>query len=663
MAILADISLRRAIVLLVFAVAILTAGTAMTVKLTTDRLINDDARSDAIDWAQFIAMNIPDLKQIAAGELPTASSMAFLQATRRYGQVFGYAIFNRHGYSQFVGDREKIGLVDISEFSAEAAQAIATGRTIIDISEGKAASLPEYFARAYVPIIVNGEPIAAVAAFIDQTKARSQHFSVIMVAAVVLCLIAALAFGVPAIGWYLRTQEKQRADRRIQFLAHHDALTGLANRTRLMERLDGALATLPATGGHVAVHFLDIDRFKEVNDTLGHPAGDFLLSTLGQRLSALSRIEDMVARLGGDEFVVVQTGIAGKEQAEDFARRIASVLSEPMTFKEQEIRANVTIGVAIAPADGETAERLLKHADLALYNGKAAGRNRICFFMPEMDEALQDRVALEKAVRDATLNDGFVLHYQPIFKIGSERLVGFEALLRLPAPDGTLIPPAAIIPVAEDMHLIDEIGAMVLREACRTAAAWPKELTIAVNLSPAQFESETIVAVVTGALKELGLDANRLELEITEVLLLGNSESTMRQLLELKALGVSIVMDDFGTGYSSLNYLWKFPFDKIKIDRSFMRDFDKSGRDVETVIRSIIALGRELRMRVTVEGVETSKQVDFLAGADADQVQGFYFGRPVPASELGATVLADFRNSLPTTSPAGNENTDYKKIG
>jgi EAL domain-containing protein (putative c-di-GMP-specific phosphodiesterase class I) len=219
--------------------------------------------------------------------------------------------------------------------------------------------------------------------------------------------------------------------------------------------------------------------------------------------------------------------------------------------------------------------------------------------------------------------------------------------LRLPAPDGTLIPPTEIIPVAEDMHLIDQIGALVLREACRTAAAWPKELTIAVNLSPAQFESETIVEVVTSALKESGLDANRLELEITEVLLLGNSESTMKQLRELKALGVSIVMDDFGTGYSSLNYLWKFPFDKIKIDRSFMRDFDKSGRDVETVVKSIIALGRELRMRVTVEGVETLKQADFLTGADADQVQGFYFGRPIPASELGATVLADLRKSLP----------------
>jgi diguanylate cyclase (GGDEF)-like protein len=661
MAILADISFRRAIMLLVIAVIVLTAGTTVTVKLTTDRLINDDARGDAGDWAQFIAANVPDLKQIAAGELPNASSMAFLEATRRYGQVFRFAIYNRQGYSQLVGDREKIGAVGLSELSAEAAQAIATGKTIIDISNGKTAGLPEHFARAFVPIIVNGEPIAVVAAYVDESKAHSQHFSDIIEAAVVLCLITSLAFGVPAIGWYLRTQEKRQADRRIQFLAHHDALTGLANRTRLIERLDSALAMLPETGGHIAVHFLDIDRFKDVNDTLGHAGGDFLLSTLGQRLSALSRIEDMVARLGGDEFVVVQTGVAGKEQAEDFARRIVSMLSEPMSFKEQEIRVNVTVGVAMAPVDGEIAEHLLKHADLALYSGKAAGRNRICFFTLEMDKALQVHLVLEKAIRNATLNDGFVLHYQPVFKIGSGRLVGFEALLRLPAPDGTLIPPAEIIPVAEDMHLIDKIGALVLREACRTAAAWPKELTIAVNLSPSQFESETIVEVVTSALKASGLDANRLELEITEVLLLGNSESTMKQLRELKALGVSIVMDDFGTGYSSLNYLWKFPFDKIKVDRSFMQDFDKSGRDVETVVKSIIALGRELRMRVTVEGVETLKQADFLTGADADQVQGFYFGRPVPASELGATVLADFRNSLPTTSPPGKAKFQLQK--
>ena len=231
------------------------------------------------------------------------------------------------------------------------------------------------------------------------------------------------------------------------------------------------------------------------------------------------------------------------------------------------------------------------------------------------------------------------------------RLIGYEALVRLPAKDGSLIPPDTFIPVAEEMHLIDKLGAWVLREACVTAMAWPKHLTVAINLSPTLFESGTITEIVASALNDSGLDPHRLELEIIETLLLGNNERTMQQLTALKGLGVSIVMDDFGTGYSSLSYLWKFPFDKIKIDRSFMQNFENSGRDVETVVKSIIALGRELRMRVTVEGVETLNQADFLQDANADQVQGFYFGRPMPASEIGANILADFRKASLATRP------------
>jgi EAL domain-containing protein (putative c-di-GMP-specific phosphodiesterase class I) len=241
------------------------------------------------------------------------------------------------------------------------------------------------------------------------------------------------------------------------------------------------------------------------------------------------------------------------------------------------------------------------------------------------------------------LHDRFELHYQPLFEISEHRLIGFEALIRLPAEDGTLIPPLVFIPVAEDLRLIDKIGAWVLREACRTAATWPENLTVAVNLSPAQFLVGSVSEIVAAALKETGLLGHRLELEITETLLLGNSKAIMAELQTLKAMGVAIVMDDFGTGYSSLSYLWCFPFDKIKIDRSFMQGFEGSGRDVKTVVKTIIALGRELNMRVTVEGVETATQAAFLDKADGDQAQGFFFGRPVPASEVSANILADFR--------------------
>ncbi len=652
MSYLADITLRRGVALLVFVVLALAAGTWTVIKLTTDHLIDNDARISARHWAQYLASNIPDLQQIAAGELPSLESLKFLKDTQKSNQVFRYVIFNRYGYSQLIADRSKIAAVEVSQLSTDAARAIAKRQPIVNISEEEVDGSPAYFAHAYIPVIVQGQPIATVAALVDETEQRRTFRNTFLVSALLLCLLTAMAFGVPAIAWYRRTQEKQQADRRIRFLAHHDALTGLANRGRLIERLDAMLTKQPSTGEIVAVHFIDIDHFKQVNDTLGHDGGDFLLNTIGARLRATTRIEDMVARLGGDEFVVVQTGLADKRQAEEFAKRISAALSARIHYKEQEICPTYTIGVALAPADGDTPDRLLKCADLALYAGKKAGRNCVRFFSPEMDEALQKRIKLERIVRDAAEHKGFQVHYQPVFEMRGKHLVGFEALARLTAPDGTPIPPASFIPVAEEMRLIDKIGAMVLLEACRTATTWPDNLTVAVNLSPVQFESGQIEETVNAALKETGLAPHRLELEITETLLLGNSEATMTALVRLKALGVSIVMDDFGTGYSSLSYLWKFPFDKIKIDRSFMESFEKSGQDVETVVKTIIALGRELKMRVTVEGVETAGQVDFLYDANADQVQGFYFGHPVPATEVSADILKEFRQSVPAAASA-----------
>jgi predicted signal transduction protein with EAL and GGDEF domain len=357
----------------------------------------------------------------------------------------------------------------------------------------------------------------------------------------------------------------------------------------------------------------------------------------------VTRASDIVARLGGDEFVIVQTGVKHKEEAEDLARRLTAAVTAQTTLREQTIIATVSVGVALAPADGTEPERLLKSADLALYKAKADGRNCTRFFSREMDAELQARFKLERIIRDAVLHDRFELHYQPLFQISERRLIGFEALVRLPGEDGTLIAPLVFIPVAEDLRLIDKIGAWVLREACRAAATWPENLTVAVNLSPAQFFAGGISDVVAVALKEAGLAPHRLELEITESLLLGNSEAIMSELRTLKAMGVAIVMDDFGTGYSSLSYLWRFPFDKIKIDRSFMQAFEKSNRDAKTVVKTIIALGRELNMRVTVEGVETATQAAFLDTVDGDQVQGFFFGRPVPAREVSATILDDFQ--------------------
>ena len=648
---LASIWPQRNIVTIVAALATLLMGTGITLKITTDHLLRQDATSTARSWAWFLAASVTDLEQIAGGEQPSAASIAFFLSARNSGGVFHYEIFNRNGYSQLVSTREKIALVDLSEYSPDAARSVVDGQPIVDVREGNSPDRPTFFALAYVPVQTDGRLTAVVAAYVDETEQRKNVHNTFLTAAIFLCLLSGLAFSIPAIAWYRETKVKQ-ADRRIRFLAHHDALTGLTNRPHLIEKLERAIARLPMRGGSLAVHFIDVDRFKEVNDTLGHDGGDFLLKSIAERLRAAVRIDDVVARLGGDEFVVVQSGIAGKAQAESFARHLAAAVNATVKFRQHEILTTASIGVALVTEEDTTPERLLKSADLALYAAKAAGRNCVRFFLPEMDTELQARIELERTIREAVLNDRFELHYQPLFEVSQHRLAGFEALIRMPAADGTLIPPLTFIPVAEDLRLIDKIGAWALREACRTAATWPVHLTVAVNLSPAQFVAGSIGDIVAAALKEAGLAPHRLELEITESLLLGNTETIMTQLLTLKAMGVAIVMDDFGAGYSSFSYLWRFPFDKIKIDRSFMQGLDGSHCQVGTVVKAIIALGRELRMRVTVEGVETANQAAFLDAANGDQVQGFFFGRPIPASELGASILADFEKAMPSASPA-----------
>ena len=634
----------RNVALILAMLLVLIGGTLGAVKLTTDYLLYESATSDARSWATFVARSIADLEQIAAGELPSGASMAFFQLAQKSDRVHRYEIFNRAGYSQLVADRDKISLLTLSEFSPAAARAGSTGRPVVEAKEGHLPELPAFYALAYVPVMVGDVPIAIVAAYVDQTQERDRVHKAFLIAAVSLCLLSALCFGVPAIALYRRTLEKQRGDRRIRFLARHDALTGLANRAVLVEKLNAFLAAAPGGATVCAVHYIDIDGFKEINDRFGHDGGDFVLTSIADRLRAVARPVDVMARLAGDEFAVLQAEIDGPTAAEHFANQLACALSAPLQFKQSSLAHTVSIGVALAPADGNNAERLLKSADLALYKCKADGRDCIRFFRPEMDAALLDRIRLERAIRDAVLHDRFVLNYQPMVQISSRNLVGFEALLRLPGEDGALIQPTALIPIIEELRLIDKVGTWVLREACRAAALWPQHLTIAVNLSPAQFAVRGISATVAAALRETGLAPHRLELEITESLLLDNTEAILAELQALKAMGVAIVMDDFGTGYSSLGYLWRFPFDKIKIDRSFMQGFDGSRHDAEAVVKTIIKLGRELDMRVTVEGVETARQAAFLTKAGGDLAQGFYFGRAMPEADVAACILADFQH-------------------
>ncbi|MGA2126663.1 MAG: EAL domain-containing protein [Xanthobacteraceae bacterium] len=643
----------RTVTLIVLILLALIGATMTAVKLTTDHLLYEDATDDARAWARYVTFSVKDLEQIGGGEEPSRASMTFFQWSQENSSVFRFEIFNREGYSQLVSDRHGTALVDVSEFNADAARAIRSMEPIVAVRDGTTAVDPSFLAEAYMPVLVDGRPIAAVAAFLDETKNRDRFSQTFLLATGSLCLLTALAFVVPAAAWYRRTREKQHADDELMFLAKHDGMTRLVNRVHLTERLNETLIQAAAVGAEIAVHYLDLDRFKEVNDTLGHQGGDTMIKLMAERLRASTRSSDIVARLGGDEFAVVQT-IGDRSDAEGLAQRLLAAMAKPFPIEGHDIATSASIGIALAPQDGNDAERLLKSADLALYKSKADGRNCASFFTPDMDTALQARLSLERCIRATVKDEGFHLYFQPLVDASGSSVTGFEALLRMRGEDGDLIPPATFIPVAEEMGLIGKIGAWVIRKACLSAAPWPEHLTIAVNLSPSQFDGSGLCDTVAAALAESGLAPGRLELEITESLLLHDTDAIIGELHQLKALGVAIVMDDFGSGYSSLSYLWRFPFDKIKIDRTFMQGLDTRHKSVETIIKTITDLGHALHMSVTVEGVEDGNQAQFVRDIDGDQMQGFYFGRPMPEEDIPGRMLEDSRRAL-SKQPAAAE--------
>jgi diguanylate cyclase (GGDEF)-like protein len=440
-------------------------------------------------------------------------------------------------------------------------------------------------------------------------------------------------------GWvatYEDVTERRYAEKQILFMARHDALTHLPNRTLFGERIDEALSQLTTRGGF-AVLCLDLDRFKQVNDSLGHPAGDELLQRVAERLCGCVRDVDTVARLGGDEFAVIQTGIARDEEATDLAQRIVNLLSEPISIGGQLVSIGVSIGISIAPTDGTTASQLLKNADAALYRAKADGRGTWRCFEPAMDARLQMRHALELDLRRGLDEEQFDVHYQPLYDLAHDHVCGFEALLRWTHPTRGSIRPIDFIPVAEEIGLIVPLGEWVLRRACVEASRWPSHVKVAVNVSSAQVLSGRLVGAVTDALAASGLSPNRLELEITETVLLANNAATLDTLHTLRGMGVRFSMDDFGTGYSSLSYLRSFPFDKIKIDQAFVRELATES-EAGIIVRAITGLGSSLGMRTTAEGVETAEQLARLRIEGCDEVQGYYFSRPVPSSAIPAVL-------------------------
>ncbi|TFV69052.1 EAL domain-containing protein [Bradyrhizobium frederickii] len=439
----------------------------------------------------------------------------------------------------------------------------------------------------------------------------------------------------PGGGWVATFEditEWLEAQAKISHMARHDALTSLPNRVLFHEELEQGLRRTKS-GDQLAVLCLDLDHFKDINDSLGHPIGDALLKEVGRRLTATVGENDTVARLGGDEFAMVQIGRSEETAARSLAGRLVEVISAPYEIDGHQIVIGVSIGISLSPQDGSNPDELLKNADLALYRAKADGRGTYRFFETGMDARAQARRLLEMDLRAALQRDEFEVYYQPIRDVASGRVVAFEALLRWNHPQRGLIAPISFIPLAEETGLIVQLGEFVLRFACAEAATWPDDVDVAVNLSPVQFKSPNLIASVTEALAASGLEARRLELEITESVLLQNSEATLTTLHELRAMGVRISLDDFGTGYSSLSYLRSFPFDKIKIDRSFVSEL-ATREDSMAIIRAVTGLGRSLGIVTTAEGVENDAQLELLRREGCTQAQGYLFSKPRPASDV-----------------------------
>jgi diguanylate cyclase (GGDEF)-like protein len=426
--------------------------------------------------------------------------------------------------------------------------------------------------------------------------------------------------------------ERLRAAERIAHMAHHDALTELPNRLLMRANLERRLADL-VDGERFAVFYIDVDEFKSVNDSHGHQIGDELLRNIADRLRGCADRDDFAARLGGDEFALIKACTNDLTELSRWAEHLLQVLSAPVQCNGQEISIGASIGISVAPDHGAGVDDLLKRADTAMYAAKSEGRRMVRLFAPEQDEKATQRRLLENDLRHALARGEFEVHYQPLVDLIDDRITGCEALLRWHHPERGMVSPAEFIPIAEESGLINEIGEWVMREACQEAAGWPDEVRVAVNVSPVQFRSKTLALKIAGALADSGLKPGRLEVEVTETVLIRDDQEALTILQQLRQLGVRISLDDFGTGYSSLSYLHRFPFDKIKIDRSFVKDLGQP-EDASAIVQAVVSMAASRSMGTTAEGVETEAQRQILRAFGCSQMQGYLFSAAVPPSRL-----------------------------
>ncbi len=640
----------KAIAAWVLGAGLLGASALWAIRAEVQRQLTQSAEQTALKWAQLAEGALPPSQALVPGAvlLPAAREQ-MLQLTR-LNNIFMFKIFNQQGDQVLAssdlavkeGDKDGVALpvraLGMGQqhdggSKAHIRDIVMSGKPLVELQRGAGADWPGVYSEAYVPLRQGGEVRGMALVVVDQTAlAASTQAGLVRVAGLVAgVLLLGMAIAIFQSSRRLRIARRARA--RYQEIAHADTLTGSLNRVSFNEVLQEAATARKKGGSPFALICIDLDNFKEINDTLGHAAGDQALRETTQRIQGAVRDGDFVARLGGDEFAVLLMNVEKRAAVATLAHRVVQRLAEPLVMGGFQFSFGGSAGIAMYGSDAKTPDELMVKADLALYRAKETARGQFIFYDAEMDVKLQSRRELVRDLGQAIEAKQLEVHYQPLFEADGDALVGYEALLRWHHPTRGMISPAEFISLAEDNGLIGKIGQWVLMQACQDATGWPASLTVHVNVSPAQFADTKLVAKIMAVLQLTGLPAKRLGLEITESLLVNNTEQVSRVLTELTKNGISLAMDDFGTGYSSLAYLWRFPFGKVKIDRAFTSNLDNNAK-VAVIVRSIISMAHALDIRVNAEGVETEDQINLLRSIGCDELQGFGLGKPMPNEAL-----------------------------
>jgi diguanylate cyclase (GGDEF)-like protein len=639
--------------LIAFCLAIAAIGST-TVVMVTNRLVGQTTLDYGKDWANYLVENIPEFRNIMAGETPSAESVIFLEQAKKSGKIFRYRLFDETGRLRIVSSELGKALSYSNDLASELPgfpSLAAERRAFVRDMRGDGRREPQQYALTYVPISDGDALVGWVEVAFDHTD----QYGALVGATTVMSLVMALLLAIgPGLGFWFRARQKQEVEKTLSFMASHDALTRLPNRDVLTSQLEEALKESSRRNEQTALVHVEIARMQELTEHLDRRTIDGVVLEFALRLKNEAGPLGVAARLSESGFALLKTNIHDAMDAALCAKSTLATLTKPFDTAAQPLSIDVNIGLALSPADGNTAEELMKSAVIALLEARTAARNCYRFFDASTESSLRRRRDLETIVAEACEKKLFALHYQPYFELATSRLLGFEALIRLSNPQYGAISPAEFIPVAETLGLIGEIGAWTLEQACRTAATWPEPLKVSVNLSPLQFRNGSIIVGIRKSLERAKFPAYRLELEVTEGVLLDNIDYVQEQLHVLQETGVGIVLDDFGAGYSSLGYLWQFPFNKLKVDQSFIRAID-SKPNVKNILRAIVGLGRSLSLPVTAEGIETAAQAEFLKSIDCTQAQGFHFGRPVPEIEVAGVIMRNYSEAITASAPALQE--------